>query len=299
MLPILFHLPGGIPIYSYGVALGLSCVLGAHLAVYLAARSGIEERRAWWFALTVIVVGIVGGRVHDVAINSDSLSEFFSEMTKLQHAGRTAYGAFLSASIAAVVTARALKVPFWRFADAVAPTMALGLGLTRIGCFLWGCDYGVRTDAWGVHFPAGSPAWQDQLDHGLITREATESLAVFPIQLVESAFGGFAIGLFLLWAWFRRPRREGSVFLGFFALYGVVRALLEVWRADEGRGELAGMSTSMAIGLFTSLPAVLLIFVPQLARWRPEAGEILPPPGDDDASGEQQKKAGGGKKKGS
>ncbi len=295
MLPILFHLPGGIPIYSYGVALGLSCVLGAHLAVYLAARSGIEEKRAWWFALTVIVVGIVGGRVHDVAINSSSLSEFFAEIVKLQHAGRTAYGAFLSASIAAVVTSRALKVPFWRFADAVAPTMALGLGLTRVGCFLWGCDYGVRTEAWGVNFPAGSPAWQDQIDHGLITREAPESLAVFPIQLVESA-AGFAIGLFLLWAWFRRPRREGSVFLGFFATYGLVRALLEVWRADEGRGELAGMSTSMAIGLFTAVPALLLIFAPPLARWRPEAGEVLPPPSDE-ATADKAKKAGGGKKK--
>lgn len=298
MLPILFHLPGGIPIYSYGVALGLSCVLGAHLAVYLAARSEIEEKRAWWFALIVIVVGIVGGRVHDVAINAESLSQFFSEMTEVQHAGRTAYGAFLSASIAAVVTARALKVPFWRFADAVAPTMALGLGLTRVGCFLWGCDYGVRTEAWGVRFPAGSPAWQDQIDHGLITREAATSLPVFPIQLVESA-AGFAIGVFLLWAWFRRPRREGSVFLGFFATYGVVRALLEVWRADEGRGELAGMSTSMAIGLFTSVPALLLIFAPRLARWRPEAGEILPPPGDEPADGKQKKKPGDGKKKSS
>lgn len=297
MLPILFHLPGGIPIYSYGVALGLSCVLGAHLAVYLAARSGVQEKRAWWFALTVIVVGIVGGRVHDVAINSASLAEFFAEITKLQHAGRTAYGAFLSASIAAVVTSRVLKVPFWRFADAAAPTMALGLGLTRVGCFLWGCDYGVRTEAWGVQFPAGSPAWQDQLDHGLITREASASLAVFPIQLVESA-AGFAIGVFLLWVWFRRPRREGSAFLGFFATYGVIRALLEVWRADEGRGELAGMSTSMAIGLFTAGPALALVFVPALARLRPAAGEVLPPPAaEGEAADAEKKKARGAKKK--
>lgn len=292
MLPVLFHLPGGIPIFSYGVALGLSCVIGAHVAVYLAARSGIDEGRAWRFAVAVIVIGLVGGRIHDVAINAESFSEFVSEMLRLRHAGRTAYGAFLSASIAAVVTARVLKVPFWRFADAVAPTMALGLGLTRIGCFLWGCDYGVRTDDWGVRFPAGSPAWQDQIDQGLIGRDAATSLPVFPIQLVESA-AGFAIGAFLLWAWFRRPRREGSVFLGFFATYGLVRALLEVWRADEGRGELAGMSTSMAIGLFTSVPALLLIFLPPLARWRPPAGAILPPPGDEPTD-EAKKKAGDG-----
>ncbi|MCO5169357.1 MAG: prolipoprotein diacylglyceryl transferase [Planctomycetes bacterium] len=289
MMPVLFHLPGGIPIYSYGVALGLSCVLGAHLAVYLATRSGIEEKRAWWFAITVIVVGIVGGRVHDVAVNARSVGEFMAKITEVQHAGRTAYGAFLSASIAAVFASRAYRVPFWRFADAVAPTMALGLGLTRVGCFLWGCDYGVHTEAWGVRFPAGSPPWQDQIEAGLLTTAAPTSLPVFPIQLVESA-AGFAIGVGLLWLWFRRPRREGTVFLWFFASYGLVRALLEVWRADEGRGELAGMSTSMAIGLFTAGPALLLLLAPPLARLRGDSGEVLPAPTDEEDEKAPKKK---------
>lgn len=282
MYPILIEL-GPIKLYSYGVMLGLSCVLGAHLAVYLAARSGIPERKGWWFALSIIVVGLLGGRLHDVAINATSLGDFFDELFKVQHAGRTAYGAFLAGSIAGVVASRVLKVSLWAFMDAAAPASILGLGLTRIGCFLWGCDYGVRSDAWGVRFPANSPAWDDQVRAGELASTATASLPVFPIMLVESAVG-FALGAFLLWAWFRRPRRVGTIALGFFGLYGVARALLEVWRADSGRGELLGMSTSMAIGLFTAGPAALLVFVPPLARLRPEAGSVLPPPsGEDDA----------------
>lgn len=284
MLPILIEL-GPIKLYSYGVMLGLSCVLGAHLAVYLAGRSGIAEKKAWWFALTVILVGLVGGRVHDVAINATSVGDFFAQMVKLQHAGRTAYGAFLAGSLSAIVASRVLQVPFFRMLDAIAPTAALGLGLTRVGCFLWGCDYGVRSDAWGVAFPAGRPAWEDQVAAGVIPNTATHSLPVFPIMLVESAVG-FAIGGFLLWAWFRRPRREGTIFLGFYGLYGVARALLEVWRADAGRGEVLGMSTSMAIGIFTAGPALLLTFVPPLARLRPECGPVLPPPAPE---GEAQK----------
>jgi phosphatidylglycerol---prolipoprotein diacylglyceryl transferase len=277
--PILFELPGGIPIYSYGIMLGLSCVIGAHIAVYLSVRSGIPEKKAWYFALSVAITGIIGGRVHDVAVNATSVAQFFDEMTKLQHAGRTAYGAFLSGSIAAIVFARAYKVPFWRFADAAAPNMALGLGLTRIGCFLWGCDYGVRSERWGLRFPRGSPAWEDQNAAGLIGFGAPTSLPVFPIQLVESAIG-FAIGGALLWLWFRRPRREGTILLGFFGLYGVARALLEIWRDDSGRGELLGMSTSMAIGVVTALAAVVLA-LPPLARLRPECGPALPPPSDE------------------
>ena len=44
MYPVLFTLPGGKDVFSYGVMLGLSCVIGAHLAVYLSRRSAIEEK---------------------------------------------------------------------------------------------------------------------------------------------------------------------------------------------------------------------------------------------------------------
>lgn len=278
MFPVLVQL-GGLKIYTYGVCLGLSCVLGGHIAVYLSARSGIRERQAWWFALSVILIGIVGGRVHDVAVNAPDLATFFREMTKLEHAGRTAYGAFVSATLAAIVVGRVLGVSFWRFGDAAAPTMALGLGLTRIGCFGWGCDYGCRVDPpWGVSFPPHSPAWGDQVQAGLLAPTAPGSLPVLPMQLIESA-AGFLIGAILVRTWFRRPRREGSNLLLFFVLYGLVRALLEQWRADSGRGELLGLSTSTTIGLGTALAGLVLLLVPPLAALRPEAGPVLPPPG--------------------
>ena len=73
-----------------------------------------------------------------------------------RHSGRTAYGGYIGGTLAAIVATRLLKVPFWRFADAVAPTLALGLGVVRIGCFCFGCDYGFQTDEWGVVFPEGS-----------------------------------------------------------------------------------------------------------------------------------------------
>lgn len=277
MWPVLVQI-GELRLWTYGVCLGLSCVMGGHIAVYLAARSGIPERKAWAFAITVIAVGILGGRLHDVAINAPDLATFFREIVKLEHSGRTAYGAFLAGTLAALVAGPLLKVGFWRFADAAAPTMALGLGLTRIGCFGYGCDYGARSDGWwGVRFPRGSPAWGDQVDAKLIPPGAAESLPVLPLQLAESAVG-FAIGGLCVWAWFRRPRREGSILLLFFFTYGLCRALLEVWRADSGRGTLLGLSTSTTIGLVSAATAALLAS-PALARLRPMAGPVLPPPG--------------------
>ena len=74
MHPVLFTLPGGKPIFSYGVMLGLSCVLGAHLAVYLAGRTGVPSRRAWGYTIFVILMAIVGGRVHDVSRNAPAIA---------------------------------------------------------------------------------------------------------------------------------------------------------------------------------------------------------------------------------
>ena len=278
MHPILFHLPGGHPIWSYGVMLGLSCVLGGHLAVYLCERSGISRTQAWKMTIFVIVVGLVGGRVHDLIINRQPLEEWL----KFEHAGRTAYGAFISGIAAAIAGGYLFKMSFWRFGDAAAPTMALGLGLTRIGCFLYGCDYGFQSDAWGMCFPRGSPAWIDQEAAGKIAFTAEQSLPVFPTQL-PSSLVGFTIFTILMLAWFRRPRREGSVLLLFLLTYGIGRAGLEALRADEGRGSLLGLSTSTTIGLTTAALAAVFLFVPQLAKLRGDAGPVLDVPDDDRA----------------
>lgn len=279
MRPILFELPGGVPIFGYGVMLGLSCVLGAHLGVYLGERSGIPARKLWWYCALVILIGIVGGRVHELFVLGKLT---LSELLKLQHSGRTAYGGFLSATFAAAALAPLFKIPFWRFADGAAPTLALGLGLTRIGCFFYGCDYGFQSDTWGVCFPKGplaegTPPWRDQVAAGLIPPTASQSLPVFPAQLAASAVGFVLFG-FLMWLWFRRPRREGTVLLAFFGLYGLARAGLEALREDAGRGELLGMTTSTTIGLISVAITGALLFVPALAAFRSPAGEILPPP---------------------
>lgn len=261
---------GPLTLHGYGIMLGFSCVFGAHLAAYLSARSGITSKKAWKIILTVIVAGIVGGRVHEIVVTGQP----FSKLLEFQHSGRTAYGAFLIATVFGFLACKGLRVPFWRFADAAAPTMALGLGITRIGCFLAGCDYGLRSDRFGLTFPQGSPAWGDQLRAGDIATDAARSLPVLPTQLLSSLVG-LVIFALCMKLWFRRPRREGDVTLFFFGAYGLARAGLELLRGDRGRGELGGMSTSTTIGLVSVAVVLAFVLVPKLRALRAEAGEIL------------------------
>lgn len=261
---------GSLTFYGYGIMLGLSCVLGAHVAIYLAARSGITAKRAWKIVLTVILAGLVGGRVHELIVTGQPLSKLF----ELQHSGRTAYGAFLIATGAGFLACKLLKVPFWRFGDAAAPTMALGLGITRIGCFLAGCDYGLVSRDYGIAFPQNSPAWRDQIASGDLAADAARSLPVLPTQLLSS-LAGFLIFALCIKLWFRRPRREGDVTLFFFGAYGLARAGLEQLRGDAGRGELLALSTSATIGLLSAGVAVAALAIPKLRALRAPAGPVL------------------------
>jgi len=65
------------------------------------------------------------------------------------------------------------------------------------------------------------------------------------------------------------------VLLGFFILYGLVRAGVEQFRGDVGRGELLGMSTSTTIGLASAALAIAAL-LPPLARYRPATGDLVP-----------------------
>ncbi len=100
----------------------------------------------------------------------------------------------------------------------------------------------------GVHFPAGSFAYLDQVRAGLIDAErAGESLAVWPVQLWESA--GCLVLAVVLWRIFERVRRgrrvSGEAFLALGIGYcGVAvlawslpgRTIRQSWDLVDGAG---------------------------------------------------------------
>ena len=61
------------------------------------------------------------------------------------------------AIVAAVAYARWKQIVVLDVFDYFAPTVGLGIGISRIGCFLNGCCFGTPTDLpWGIEFPIGS-----------------------------------------------------------------------------------------------------------------------------------------------
>jgi phosphatidylglycerol:prolipoprotein diacylglycerol transferase len=160
-------LPEGVPIYGFGMMLFLAFLGCTAFATWLAQREGIAKETIQDVALWIFLGGLLGARILYL-IQEDrpaSVAEFFTKLPQIWEGGIILYGSVLGAlvayAVAYVLVFRKQKLSTLKVADIAAPTVAIGLMLGRIGCFLNGCCYGQVACAdcpvYAVHFPLSAP----------------------------------------------------------------------------------------------------------------------------------------------
>lgn len=256
MRPILIQL-GPLPIYSYGVLLGLSLVVGWYLTLKLCERDGMDRETMGRCYVWTAVSAVIGARLLYVFTNLERFDSFL-DVFKVNQGGLVAYGGFLGGFVGAAIFCRWKGIRLLAWADCAVPSLCTGLMITRIGCLLYGCDFGKPYDgAWAIRFPAGAPAFNQQRVEGLLGPDATQSLPVHPTQLYESLNGLILFAVVML---VRRYRTfSGQMFVAFTMGYAVLRYYVEALRADEQRGSVGPLSTSQFIGVTTFLAGAALL----------------------------------------
>lgn len=249
-LPGIGKLPAALPIYSYGVMLGLSLIVGWYLTLHLAEKDGLPKETMANCYVATAVAALVGARLLYVVTN---LSEFstMADVFNIRRGGLVAYGGFLGGFLGSWGYLKRKKIPLMPWADVAVPSLASGLMITRLGCYLFGCDFGkpltASAPAWlqklgtfphwadgTVEHGAGAPAWIHHVNKGLISPDAAASLPVHPTQIYESLIGVVLLALVFLQR--RHQRFRGQVFMTFAFAYGAARFLLEIVRDDAERG---------------------------------------------------------------
>ena len=145
------------------------------------------------------------------------------------------------------------RLSFLSAGDLWAPSLALGQGIGRIGCFMAGCCYGRPTgSSWGVLFTNPKSL-------------APLNIPLYPTQLFE-AFSLFVIFLFLIFLHGKR-KFEGQVFLWYLILHSTARLFVERFRGDE-RGLIPGseMTATQFVALLILLGSVVALLVIR-SRW--------------------------------
>jgi phosphatidylglycerol:prolipoprotein diacylglycerol transferase len=178
--------PLGLPIRGYGVFVLMGIVAGVALSVYRTRQIGMDPELIYSLALWMFVLAIFGARLFFIIqfwpnFVRPNWGQTILAMLKFTEGGLVVYGAVMGGIVALYLFSRKHSINMFKLGDVIAPGMALGLCLGRIGCLMNGCCYGgvCEPSVLAVTFPRHpypeqvsaalnnfSPPYGDQLAHG-------------------------------------------------------------------------------------------------------------------------------------
>lgn len=163
----------GLPVRGYGVMLLLAVAVAGGMALYRCWQLGIHQDVLFSLAFAMFVLGILGARAlyviqyWDEKFRKPTFGETITEVLNVTQGGLVVYGSLIGAGIALVWFIKKHELPGLALCDVIAPSLVIGQGLGRLGCFMNGCCYGsLCTLPWAVTFPFGSPPHLDQVFTG-------------------------------------------------------------------------------------------------------------------------------------
>jgi phosphatidylglycerol:prolipoprotein diacylglycerol transferase len=250
-------------IYPYSLLMGAGFLIAFALAAARGKNKGVDVRIFVDVGLYVVVSAAVGAKLLFILVHWESLS---ANPVTLIRSGGVFYGGFVAATVTVIWLLKQRALPIWFMADLLAPSVALGHAIGRLGCFAAGCCYGRPTGSmWGVTFndpfsrqisgvPLGVPLHPTQL------YDASAELAIFGVLLYLAS----------------RKKFDGQIFWSYVLLYASARFTIEFFRGDTHRGMFlnGALSTSQGVALLLFTAAITALLVLRRASGGPL--DVLP-----------------------
>lgn len=246
MHPVLISL-GKFNVYSWGFMLALAVLVAIFGLTKLFKREGYDPDSVIDLVIILVIAGVLGARLAYIVVYQWQELMIHPLTVLLPGSegfrGLIWYGAFIFAFPMFIWYIRRKRYPLWNVLDIMAPFVALGYAIVRIGCFLEGCCYGdITTSGLGVVIPT--------VDH----------FARYPTQLYSSALN-FILFAFLIW-YYPRRKFDGQIFIFYLMGYSIYRFIVEYFR-----------DSLINYGPFTMgqvVTALLFIVALLLYRWKQE-----------------------------
>ena len=210
MFPVILKI-GPLTLHSYGLLFAIAVLVCAFLLSREARSLGMDSALIYDFVFWVILSGIVGARIFYILLNVPFFIQHPLEIIMIQNGGLAWQGGLILASITGITFIQKRNLPLLKMADLVAPYIALGQSIGRIGCFLNGCCFGKEV-SWGIYFPV-------------------HNARLHPTQLYDSI--GLLIIFFILKTYQKFYPPLGQVFIMYLILASVLRFGIEFLRADH------------------------------------------------------------------
>ena len=231
--------------------IALAFLMGLWTATRRARLDHLPAEKIGDVVMWLLVGAIIGARA--VYVTTYWKDEFsggsWTEIFMIQHGGLVYYGGLIGAALTGFLYIRWKKLPLWKTADALAPSIALGSVFGRIGCLLNGCCYGRACSLpWAIRFPEDNPL------HPPTT-------PVHPTEIYDALLN---LALYLGLAWlYRRKKFDGQIFAIYLIGYAIFRSIVEYFRGDYPPDHIHGGLTSAQLVSIPILAAgvALVIFL--------------------------------------
>ena len=271
MIPKLVQL-GPIPIYSYGLMLGIAFITASILFSKEIRRKNFGENVAVNITFIALLGGIVGAKLLYViedwsSIMTQPANKIFSTDGIFSPAGLTWYGGFILATGLIYLYARRKKIPFLKICDAAAPSLAIGYGIARVGCHLSGDgDYGVPVSEFASWVPWGTDYSMGTLPPSVAFRGSDiaekfggivpNNTLCHPTPIYELILG---IVIFaILWRKRKSIKDDGKIFFLYLILSGIARFFIEFIRLNPRIA--VGLSEAQLISLLMIILGLLFYY---------------------------------------
>ncbi len=266
----------GVPIYWYGVLIGLGVLLAIAFALSQAPRFGLDADRMIDVIVIGLVCGVIGARVYFVIFDTTLEYNTFFDLINLRGGGLAIYGGVIFGFLGALLGCKLRKVPVLPMFDLTAMGFLVGQCLGRWGNFFNQEAFGNNT---ALPFGMLSPATTAYLAANQAVL-AAEGVTVYPAQPVHPTFLyeslWCALGFLLLFCYRKKRKFNGEIALFYIMWYGLGRFFIEGLRTDSL------MVGPLRVSQVVAAASVLAAFCIWLAARLRTAGKPLavptPPP---------------------
>ncbi|MBI3890393.1 MAG: prolipoprotein diacylglyceryl transferase [Candidatus Wallbacteria bacterium] len=205
MYPILFSI-GGHPVYSFGTCLALGFFFSYYYVSWMGEKIGVADADVLNLFIILVVSGVAGSRLMAVALAPEHYPDLKSVL-QVNNGGLAFHGGLLLALVTGIGYVLYRGLPLWPVLDRFGPAVPMAHSFGRVGCFLYGCCFGIESAVpWALRMPPpdAAGAWPHRHPTTFVLHRAID-----------------------------RPHRAGLVMVGYGYGYPLIRFPLEFIRADN------------------------------------------------------------------
>lgn len=237
----------GVNISWYGVLFGLGFLVALALAPQLCKERDIDSEIPYTIIWFIFPLSILGARLYYLAFNGGIDS--FNQILTFWQGGLAIYGGIIGGLLGLIICCLIKKINIIKMCDVAAPLLALGQAFGRIGCIFGDCCYGVEVTNKALRWFPIAIEVHGNYHYATNFYEAVLNFALF-------------FGLTIL---LRKVKFTGITTFAYLVAYGLVRFVLETFRAQEQTLFVGGYPVSKLVSIVCIMIGVVgictLLFV--------------------------------------